>query len=158
MWRRVQPSPLAFVLLFALASCGGNCEAPADAETWVEIRGQRVQIEIVTEPAEQTRGLGYRDSLAWDNGMLFTYDRPGFYGFWMKGMRFDIDIVWLRDWRIVDITPRLPHTPPLSGALPTYHPRQLTDVVLEVPAGYAEAHGWAVGDTVRRPAQSHNGD
>jgi uncharacterized membrane protein (UPF0127 family) len=103
-------------------------------------------VEVARTRAEQTLGLGERDSLAWDRGMLFVYDRPGFYGFWMKGMRFDIDIVWIRDGRIVDVTHRVPHR--IESPLPTYHPPEVVDQVLEVPAGAAQARGWQRGDRV----------
>jgi uncharacterized membrane protein (UPF0127 family) len=112
----------------------------------VTIRGQRVNVEIVQTPEQQSLGLGRRDSLAWDHGMLFLYDEAGFYGFWMKEMRFSIDIVWIRGDRIVDITHRIPFTPGENG--PTVRPREIADRVLEVPAGYAQARGWRAGDRV----------
>jgi len=79
--------------------------------------------------------------------MLFVYDRPDLYGFWMKGMRFDIDIVWIHDGHIVGIAHRVPHD--VSPPLPTYHPPEPVDSVLEVAAGSAEARGWRRGDRVR---------
>ena len=79
--------------------------------------------------------------------MYFPYERPGFYAFWMKGMRFSIDIVFLRDGRIVDLHPQVPFESGGNG--PTIRPRELADAVLEVPAGYAAANGWQRGDRVR---------
>ncbi len=57
--------------------------------------------EVVKSPSEQRRGLGYRDQLKTNQGMLFVYDNPGVRSFWMKGMRFAIDIIWLRQGKIV---------------------------------------------------------
>jgi hypothetical protein len=113
----------------------------------VTIRGDTIGVEIARTAAEQHLGLGERDGLAWERGMLFVYDRPGFYGFWMKGMRFDIDIVWIRDGRIVGIDHRVPHA--MEPPLPTYRPPEAVDQVLEVPAGAAQARGWRRGDRVR---------
>jgi len=79
--------------------------------------------------------------------MYFPYARPGFFGFWMKGMRFPIDIVFLREGRIVEIHPQVPFEQGGNG--PTIRPRELVDAVLEVPAGYAAAKGWQRGDRVR---------
>lgn len=133
------------------AVLGAACH-PADPESsgdaWLEIRGRRVELEVARTREQQTRGLGYRDELAWDHGMLFPYEKAFFPRFWMKGMRFDIDIVWIRDQRVVDISHRVRHQPP-GEPLPTVSPDQLTNTVLEVPAGYAQAHGWQVGDFVR---------
>jgi uncharacterized membrane protein (UPF0127 family) len=136
---------LACAISFALA-CGRAGGADADApEAWMTINGQRVALELSITPAQQQLGLGRRDGLAWNHGMLFLYERPGFPRFWMKDMRFDIDIVWIRDGRVVDISHRVPHVPGGNG--PTVQPSELADSVLEVPAGYAQAHGWRAGQT-----------
>jgi hypothetical protein len=78
--------------------------------------------------------------------MLFPYEQPGFLPFWMKDMRFAIDIIWIRDGRIVDVAHSVPFDP--EGPGPTVRPRELADSVLEVPAGYAAAQGWRRGDRV----------
>lgn len=127
--------------------CSRSATNGFEREGWVEIRGKRVAVEIAEDPAKQAKGLGERDSLAWDHGMYFIYDQPAFYSFWMKGMRFSIDIVWLRDDRIVDLDVNVPFEPGGNG--PTLRPSSLTDAVLEVPAGYAVANGWRVGDRIR---------
>jgi len=145
---RVAVQLLLFAAGASLACSGGEA---ARSEPSLSIRGQDVSLEIVRTRAEQTRGLGYRDSLAWDRGMLFPYDDdPGFHSFWMKGMRFDIDIVWIRGGRVVDIAHQVPHPAPddPTGTGPTVRSREIADKVLEVPAGYAQAHGWQIGDPV----------
>ena len=139
-----------FSLAAALLACSESA-APATppgppVEGWVTIRDQRVAVEIADTPAEQSLGLGERDDLAWGRGMYFPYAQPGFYAFWMKGMRFSIDIVWIHAGRIVDLTPNLPFVRGSTG--PTVRPSRPADAVLEVPAGYATAHGWQAGDSV----------
>ena len=59
-------------------------------------------------------------------------------------------VVWIRDSRLVSVTHRAPPAAPdaLDSQLPTYDARELVDSVLEVPAGFAEAHGWRRGDPV----------
>ncbi len=133
--------------LLALASgCLPNGGVTPSPEAWVEIRGHRVAVEIADTPEKQALGLGQRDELAWDHGMFFTYAKPAFYAFWMKGMRFSIDIVWILDRRIVAIDVSVPFEPGGNG--PTLRPDSLVDAVLEVPAGNAAARGWRVGDRV----------
>lgn len=131
-------------LLLVVTGCsldGGETSAP---EAWIEIRGQRISLEVADTPRKQEKGLGDRDSLAWHHGMYFEYEQPAFYAFWMKGMRFSIDIVWLRDGRIVDLDANVPFEKGGNG--PTLRPSVLADAVLEVPAGYSAANGWQVGD------------
>lgn len=134
------------LLATSLAGCPGS-SAERLPEAFVEIGTQRVAVDLAITPEEQQLGLGGRDELPWGEGMYFVYERRALYGFWMKGMRFPIDIVWIREGRIVDISPRVPFVPGENG--PTVRPREAVDAVLEVPAGYASASGWRIGDRVR---------
>jgi len=137
---------LRVLLLLAGLGCGGD--ARTSDEPTLTIRDRVVTIEIARTQAEQAQGLSDRASLAWHRGMLFVYDEPEFLSFWMKRMRFDIDIIWIRDSRIVEITAFVPYPreDPMQPA--TVHSPELSDMVLEVPAGYAQAHGWQRGDRV----------
>ena len=139
----------AVLTLGLVLACGGRGR---EVDGWVEIRGQRVAVELADTVPKQSLGLGGRDALEWDRGMLFPYPQAGFYSFWMKDMRFDIDIVWILRDRIVDLHHRVPHAPEREAGreLPVYRPRRAADTVLEVPAGYAQAHGWRDGDRVIR--------
>ena len=138
--------PAAFLLL-ALA-CAGERESPASAYPIAEVTIgiHRVQVEVANTPERMSRGLSGRASLAKGQGMIFPYAQADRHGFWMYDMHFDIDIVWIRDGRIVDVTSRAPHDPP--GELPVYRPGVPADLVLEVPAGTAEELGWKIGDRV----------
>jgi uncharacterized membrane protein (UPF0127 family) len=138
--------PAISILLCTNACSLGGLDEP-EPDAWIEIKGQRISIEIADTPEKQQKGLGERDSLAWDHGMYFEYAQPAFYAFWMKGMRFPIDIIWLRDGRIVGFELNIPFEEGGNG--PTVRPRELVDAVLEVPAGYAAASGWRIGDRVQ---------
>ncbi len=109
-----------------------------------------VRAEIADDNAERALGLGGRDSLARDAGMYFvlTTDTPRI---WMKGMRFPLDLVWIDDDRVVEVTARVPDQPPGTPEteLPIYSPAQPANRVLEVNAGWAQHHGVQPGDTVR---------
>ena len=144
--RLVGLAGLLQIAVLALA-CGEPVSGgDPEPDAWTTIRTARVSTEIVRGFEEKSRGLGGRDGLEWDHSMLFPYERADFLSFWMKDMRFSIDIVWIRDDRIVDIAHRVPWSP--EGPGPSLRPRELADAVLEVPAGYAEAHAWRPGDRV----------
>ena len=54
------------------------------------------KVEVVsTEPAREL-GLGNRASLPAGQGMLFKFDSPSGWGFWMKDTEFPLDILWAR--------------------------------------------------------------
>lgn len=98
----------------------------------------RVWVEIADTPAAITQGLSGREKLPDDQGMLFMFERPGIYSFWMKDMHFPIDIVWIdADWRVVDISSQVdPATFPERFA-----PKESVQYVLEVNAGKAKEWG-----------------
>ena len=144
----------AVILLLALA-CAREGESPASAYPTAEVTIgiHRVQVEVANTPGRMSQGLSGRASLAKGRGMIFPYARADRHGFWMYDMHFDIDIVWIRDGRIVDVTSRAPHDPP--GELPVYRPGVPADLVLEVPAGTVDELGWKIGDRVTVDPRDH---
>lgn len=119
------------------------------ATTTVTINSQTYEVEVAATAEEQTLGLSHRSSLAKQRGMLFPFDVPSRPFFWMKDMKFPIDIVWIRDDQIVDISSNL-SVPSLETApddLPTYQPKTDAEYALELNAG--EAANMKIGDTVR---------
>ena len=76
--------------------------------------------------------------------MLFVFDKPGQYPFWMKDMNFAIDIIWIgEDLRVVYI--KKDARPELYPE--TYTPTENAKYVLEVPAGFSEKNNLKVGDS-----------
>jgi hypothetical protein len=98
---------------------------------------------VAVSPPRRARGLGGVDALGADHGMLFVHGRSRREIYWMKGMRFPIDIIWCHGGRVVHVTPDVP--PPGPGSSPDELPRLSirhdADMVIEVPAGWAAVHG-----------------
>jgi uncharacterized membrane protein (UPF0127 family) len=99
-----------------------------------------INVEVVRSKEELARGLSGRESLAPDHGMLFVFDQPGLYRFWMKAMRFPLDIIWLDQHRHV-INVSRNQSPCTTSACPKVSPAGPAQYVLEVPAGFFDAHG-----------------
>ncbi|HWQ60242.1 MAG TPA: DUF192 domain-containing protein [Candidatus Fimivivens sp.] len=74
----------------------------------VTVGSRTFSAEVADTIASRKLGLGERDSLCASCTMLFRFDVPGKYGFWMKGMRFPLDIAWIRDGKIVFIEKNIP--------------------------------------------------
>jgi uncharacterized membrane protein (UPF0127 family) len=108
----------------------------------------KISVEVVDTPSLRSKGLGFRDSLGQDSGMLFVFEATSQYKFWMKGMRFPLDMLWIKDDTIVDIIKNVPNpsanTP--DSELPVYAPTVPINRILEVNAGYVDSHGIVVGD------------
>lgn len=128
-----------------LAGLGGG----GDAE--VTIEDTTVSVDVADDDESRTIGLADRDSLDTGEGMLFVFDEKNIQSFWMLGMQFPIDIIFIDDQTIVNIAANVqPPTEedPNRAALPLYRSDAPVNYVLEVPAGYAAEHGWEAGDTV----------
>ncbi len=104
-----------------------------------------VNVEIANTEAKRTLGLGNRSTLLENNGMLFVFDKPGTYGFWMKDTNFPLDFIWIdENKKIIDIT---------NDVLPETYPKVFYSsspvlYVLEVGGGWAESHGIKIGAEV----------
>lgn len=107
---------------------------------------QLYSLKISNTPESRNLGLGGRKSLPQSEGMLFVFDEPGVQCFWMKDMRFSIDIVWLSsEKRVVHVEPAVsPSTFPQ-----TYCPDTLAQYVIELNSGEAAKSAIRIGDQLR---------
>ena len=148
----------ALAALLLLAGCGDSgsdstaATAPAPGSDQVQVRvgDGKLRADVADDDAERALGLGGRDRLGRDAGMYFvlTSDAPRI---WMKGMRFPLDLVWIYDNRVVDVTSKVPNKPAGTpeSELPIYSPSQPANRVLEVNSGWAQRNGVNAGDRVR---------
>lgn len=124
--------------------------SPAKQVVEVKIDEVRVLAEVVSDPMSRARGLSGRKELPQNGGMLFLFPEAGLHSFWMKEMRFPLDLFWIRKGRVVDIEENV--MPPARGerktSLPTFTPDVPATAVLEVNAGFAAKHRIKVGSKV----------
>ncbi|MBU2559866.1 DUF192 domain-containing protein [archaeon] len=107
--------------------------------------GTTVTAELAVTKHERQRGLMYRDGLRSGEGMLFVFNEEDRYPVWMKNVDFPIDIIWINsDFRVVDAQTAAPCTDYCRNYLPEYPAMY----VLEVPSGFADAHGIETGSPV----------
>ena len=108
-----------------------------------------IEVEIVNTPASIAQGLSGRDEIGAD-GMLFIFDKTDKHTFWMKEMKFNLDFVWIRDNKVVDLTKDVPAPAPNTPVtkLLTYSAKEPVDSVLELDAGKIEKLGIDIGDTL----------
>ena len=103
-----------------------------------------ILVEVSDTPEKRSLGLGKRDKLKKGWGMLFVFEKRIPHSFWMKNMRFPIDIIWLDNQRIVELAENVP--PPQEGESPkVMEPRLPSNFVLEIESGRARALGLKVG-------------
>lgn len=110
----------------------------------------QLAIEVVDSKEERAKGLGGRESIASESGMLFTFEKVDKYKFWMKGMKIPLDFIWINNDRVVDLLADVkpPSQNQSDETLPLFAPTVVIDKVLEVNAGYIKSHNIRVGDKI----------
>lgn len=154
-----------FLLVFILLLFGGGFTStvflekkdeatpqatPADGLIDLSVRELKIKSEIANNDEARRKGLGKRDSLALDRGLLFVFDKPAFYTFWMKDMKFAIDIIWLDEGKkIVHIVQNVPPEPGKKDSeLTRYTSPVMARYVLEINAGLTSLQNLQLGDVV----------
>lgn len=121
------------------------------AKKVVKVNETEVAVTLANTSGKRSKGLSGVESLGENKGMLFVFDKENQSApFWMKGMVIAIDIIWINDGKVSQITSNI--QPPQPGTkdqdLQLYSPDDPYDYVLEVTAGFSQKKGINVGDTV----------
>ena len=109
----------------------------------IKIGETALKVWVADTDKERVRGLSGKTSLTSDEGMLFVFDKPGTYGFWMKEMNFPIDIIWIDDENKV-IGAQKSLSP--ASYPEVFYPSQDIKYALEVRAGFDQEHGLKNGE------------
>lgn len=109
----------------------------------LRIRGNAVRAEVANTEESRRTGLMFRRSMAEDNGMLFTYERPGIQSMWMKNTLLPLSVAFIgRDGRILNIEDMQPQT------LDAHSSDGEAWWSLEMNQGWFAKHGVGKGDKV----------
>lgn len=105
----------------------------------------QVAADVANTEEQQSKGLSVRDKMQENEGMLFVFGGPSKQAFWMKDMKFPIDIIWLdKNGNVVH--QELKVQPCVASATcPTYTPDSDSMYVLETVAGFSQTHDIKIG-------------
>lgn len=103
-------------------------------------------VEVADTKSSRELGLSGRPGMTDEEGLLFVFDTPGRYGFWMKDMTFPLDIIWINQNGVVVEVER--------GVKPESYPKTFMNAspasyVLELSAGMAEKQGIYIGSKIK---------
>jgi uncharacterized membrane protein (UPF0127 family) len=142
---------LLFVIWYGYRCLGEKvCEVEAinkfvRHDVTIQTPNGAIVTEVVDTVASRELGLSGRSDMRDNEGMLFVFDMPGRYGFWMKDMTFSLDIVWInQNGQVVTIERNL--SP--SSYPETFINAPEASYVLELKAGKAEQLGLFLGSRV----------
>ncbi|VVB74100.1 putative ACR [uncultured archaeon] len=137
--------PVAILLAFSFLFFFG-CLAPALRTTQVTLNDVQITAWVADTQQARTTGLMGMQSIGEKEGMLFVYDRPGKYAFWMKDTIMSLDIIFVSsDMRIISIQRMEPCA---QEPCEIYPPPSDIMYAIEVKGGFAERNGLETGQTV----------
>ncbi len=134
------------IIAIGLLAGGFLYERAQESGAQVSLDGKRYALAVARTDAEREKGLSGRATMAPNTGMIFEFDTPGVYCFWMQDMHFNIDMVWLDGASKVIKTQQ--------NATPASYPAMFcppTDAtwVLELPANTISTRHIDVGDQLK---------
>ena len=140
----------ALLLSIALGCAGAGTIAAPDGPA-VAVGNTVFEVEIADTPQLRSKGLSGRDTLPDMSGMIFVFESGRASNFWMKGMRFPIDFVWIgEECTVVDTHPNA--QPPAAGTddgqLTLYSSGSPAVYTFEINAGKVAETGIEIGDPV----------
>jgi uncharacterized membrane protein (UPF0127 family) len=128
------------------------CVLPKDtnikniAKYKLEVNGKNIPLIVSDTEASRVAGLSGRASLVKGSAMLFVFDEPDTYGFWMKDMKFPIDIIWLdENNKIVYIEKSVS----IDSYPEQFFPPEKSLYVIEANAGFSDENKLEVGNILK---------
>ncbi|KKU76803.1 MAG: Protein containing DUF192 [Parcubacteria group bacterium GW2011_GWA2_47_8b] len=103
-------------------------------------------VEIADTIASRTRGLSGRGFLGEGDGMFFIFPYSAIQHFWMKGMKFPIDIIWISGDKVIGMV--MGAEPEAGPDYEIYSSPEIADKVLEINAGLTQKFGIKTGDSI----------
>lgn len=112
------------------------------------IKDKTFSVDVAKTPKEQQIGLSEKTSIPENYGMYFPFDSADYPAFWMKNMKVPIDIIFIRENKIVTIHDSVPVPEENMENPPRYQSDEPADAVLEIAAGLSKKYGFVKGDTL----------
>src|SRR5215204_5601461 len=114
----------------------------------VTVKGFELNADIPITSELKSKGLAVKNQLKENEAMLFVFEDSAKHPFWMKDMKFPIDIIWLdSNGKVVHIEQNL--QPCVSVFVcPGYAPNADSQYVLETVAGFTQRHNISVGTNI----------
>jgi len=138
MLERMRGASLIRAMLFAallatILETQANEGCTPDQAKQIQIGSQTFTVEVAASPSERERGLSGRALLKPGTGLWFVFPAPDRYGFWMRDMRFPIDLIWVGP--DLKVTGAISLQPCADKFCPIHSAPSRVAYVLEVNAG-----------------------
>lgn len=106
----------------------------------ITVNGVDLVADVAATNDQRSKGLSVKDTLNENEAMLFVFSTEREHSFWMKNMKFPIDILWLDDYQeVVHVEHSLEPCIP-DEFCQTHKPDRDSLYVLETVAGFAQKY------------------
>jgi uncharacterized membrane protein (UPF0127 family) len=114
----------------------------------VTVKGFELIADIPITGEQMSKGLAVKNHLNENEAMLFVFEKPDRHSFWLKDMKFPIDILGLdSDGKVVYIKENM--QPCISTIICIlYTPNTDSQYMLETVAGFTPRHNVSVGTNI----------
>jgi uncharacterized membrane protein (UPF0127 family) len=142
--------PVSAVIFLALLASHVGCDnGPKSVLPTVpmQVGSKSYTLEVADRDETRQFGLMRRDSMRDDHGMIFVFKRESPLGFWMKDVRFPLDIIYLDgNGRVVSVKQMKAYD---QNTTPSDGPVQYA---IELNEGQAASAGVKAGMTLKVPS------
>jgi len=135
------------IIIIILLLSGCQNQNYQDREDYIEINNKKIYIDVADDSSSRYMGLSGRNSLCPNCGMLFVFENSGEKTFVMRDMNFPLDIIWIKDDKIVKIDKNLP--PDNDKNLEKYNSQSKIDFVLEVNGNFSVENEIKIGNEIK---------
>jgi uncharacterized membrane protein (UPF0127 family) len=136
---------IAFIMIglsIGISVSKKSCDETYRQDKIISVNKHMIIVQVAKSDYQRQQGLADKSCLQAGHGMLFQFEKTGNYPFWMKDMKFPIDIIWINSaHEAVSIQ---------ADATPSSYPKTYVNQdpaidVLEIPAGQAASLGIQTG-------------
>lgn len=135
---------IAILLIVAMAIWAWQASVKSPT---AKINSRTFKLYVAKSDKDKQIGLSKYKKIDSTQGMVFSFPKASYYPFWMKEMKFPIDIIFIKEGKIVTIYKNVP-TPINNSNPPVYNSTVPADTVLEVNAGLSQKYNFKEGDRV----------
>lgn len=117
--------------------------------TKIIVNDKTLNVKIAKSEKDKQIGLSKTNKIAENQGMLFIFDDSDFHSFWMKNMKFPIDIIYIKGDKVTTVIENAKPSTSSDENLEIFQPDEASDKVLEVNAGIAKKYNIKKGTIIK---------
>lgn len=136
-------------IVFLAVACNPEMNNVATDLRTMQVGQAIIEVEVADTVSKRAQGLSGRKYMDQNHGMIFIFEEPSKYTFWMKDTLIPLDFIWIANGKVVEITNNVDiELGKRDTELSRYTPINPVDSMIEMNAGWVEKNNIKVGDSV----------